>query len=329
MKFKIIDNKKKSKYTRIKFLYDKYCIDKKLDKISFIHSLKSAYYKFDALPYSSNKKTRVEILKKYFYPVFSNFEDGYDIIDIGAGSGEVYNVISELNYNFNHYYFIEPFKNMSDQFDKKDDEKVTIINDYFENLKKNNFLSSKVKVFILCGVLRTMDNIELFMNSLGEIMNKDDILFLPIEPNNEYFGKYYSLLKPLNLLIKIKDKIKSLFQNSKVNTKNNKIKMTKHTLDQSVDYLKENNIVKENFNKKILYAIVNYNNYHSWKDIDIPDDYNEGFFTLEQISKDYNFNIDFISTRIYFYGISNSDGFIMQKLFPKSGSIFSAILSKK
>ena len=329
MKYRVIDNINKPKYTRGEFLYDQYCIDRNLNKTTFIHSLKSAYYKYDAIPYSSYKKKRAEILKQYFVPVFSNLKDGYDIVDIGAGTGEVHYIIDDLKYNFNHYYFVEPFKSMSDQFDKKEDHTVTIINDYFENLEKKDFLSNKSKVFILSGVLRTMDNIDLFMKSLSKIMNKDDILFLPVEPNNEYFGRYYPFLKPLNLLIKAKEKIKSLIQNRQANISNNKIKTNKKALDQAVDYLKENCIVNESFSRLILYAVIYYNNYHLWRHVNIPDDYNDGFFTIEQLSKDYNFKIDFISTRNYFYGIFESNNKIMQRLFPKSGSTFSAVFRKK
>jgi len=328
MKFKVIDHTNKSKFTRSEYLYDKYCINKNLNKDTFIHSLKKAYYKYNAFYYGTNIVSLRDILKPYFEQMFTSLEHGYDIIDIGAGTGESFHILNDLKYKFNRYYFIEPFKSMSDQFNKQEDHRVTIINDYLENLNKDNFSLSKGKVFILCSVLRTMDNIPLFMKSLNNIMNKGDFLFLPIEPNNEYFGKYYHFLKPLDLFVRAKKKIRSKIQNLK-NKNRALIIKNSSSLDQAVDYLKSNHIVNKHFSKSILYAVVYYNNHLSWQGISIPDEYNDGFFTIEQIAKDYNFEINFISTSQYLYGISKSMDGIMQKLFPRCGSTITATLIKR
>ena len=83
---------------------------------------------------------------------------------------------------------------------------------------------------------------------------------------------------------------------------------------------------------KHLYAIVNYNNLHSWRDIDIPKETNEGFFDLRHIEKYTNSQIVKIQSRGYFYGVLSEKNFINKILsfvFPKNGSYFSVILKRK
>jgi hypothetical protein len=123
------------------------------------------------------------------------------------------------------------------------------------------------------------------------------------------------------------------------NIKNNRNKPGKlngmHPLDQSLYHLQKTGVVNDKFTIIMLYAIVYYNNYSCWRSIDIPDQYNEGFFTIDQVADRLGCEVNAFNTRTYLYGASfgvpildNYIENILKKLFPNKGATFSAAMTK-
>lgn len=313
--------------TRADYLYEHYCTDTTLTPASFIESIKTAYYKFDAAVYNIGY---AKLLQKSFSELFTTLPQGYRIVDIGAGTGETFRAVKDTGYVYDHYYFVEPFKSMSDQFIYTDADKVTIINDYFEGTKESIPDSDIPTVYILCGVLRTMDKLQLFLDNIKNRMKKGDIFFLPIEPNNVFFHKYYGLLKPLLFGKRVWNKIKRVIakffrSHEKSESKTHSV----HPLVQALKHLQDNGTVNSRFTTEILYAVVYYNNYLLWRNIPIPEKYNDGFFTIEQVAADTECEIASFDTWSYFYSLQFPLGEkLMHALFPQSGSTFSVVLRK-
>lgn len=316
-----------SALTRADYLYEKFCTDSSLSPETFIEAIKTAYYKYDAVVYNIGY---ANLLKKSFSALFDSLPKGHRIVDIGAGTGETFQAVKNTGYIYESYFFIEPFKSMSDQFHYNEADKITILNDYFEGTENTIPNTDIPTVYILCGVLRTMDKLPLFLQNIHMRMRKGDILFLPIEPNNTYFYKFYGLLKPLLFGKRVWNKIKKTVSKliHPANTSASKASSV-HPLNQALKYLQENGIVNTGFTTEILYAVVYYNNYLLWRGIPIPKKYNDGFFTIHQVAADIECEIAAFNTWSYFYSLNFPFGErIIQALFPKSGSTFSVVLRK-
>jgi hypothetical protein len=225
----------------------------------------------------------------------------------------------------------------------KNHSDVVILNDYFESETSSSAMSEdrNHKVFIMCASLRTINQMHHFLGFLKKAMQKGAVFYLGIEPNNEYFGKYYKFMMPLLLPKIIYRKLKSILlrissplkrgAGASVNSFD-----SLHTLDKSLKHLQEKKVVNDKFTRKMLYAMVYYNNYLCWRNIDIPENYNDGFFTIEQVAEALDCKISHINTRTYLYGadmgFTFGDGMIekgLHFLAPRHGSTFSATLVKK
>ena len=71
MKYKVIDNHNLPSGTRLDYLYDNFCLDKDLTLTSFIDTVKTAYFKYDAELYHPGY---LETLKKPFRKLFHNLD---------------------------------------------------------------------------------------------------------------------------------------------------------------------------------------------------------------------------------------------------------------
>ena len=321
--YKKIEKEMIDRMLRGEYIKQKFSEDNTLSTFKFIEKIKDAYYKFDADVYQSGY---LKTLRDFFTEEFKNIQNGMDIVDIGAGTGETYNLIEQIEYRFNHYYFIEPFKDMSDKFNRERDN-LTIINEYFENI--NKALSNKRrKIFILCGVLRTMESPVKFLKKFREISKKGDLLILGIEPNNRYFSIHNKLWKLRSSIISA---IKKIFYLKKYSNNFSSNKKSSN-IENAINYLKNHKIVGNKFKWKHLYAIVNYNNLHSWRDIDLPNENNEGFFDIQLIQDITHCKLVSMNTRGMFYEILDENNLIEKlttSLFPSYGSHFSAIFERK
>ena len=240
-----------------------------------------------------------------------------------------------IKFHFDKYYFIEPFSEMIEQFDDKDNKKVVLINDYFESESCITLLNKEArpKLYLMCAVLRTLNNINEFGDILKENMHTGDRLFLPVEPNNDYYGKYYKYLKPMILIKRLLVKLRSIFSINKSNS--DTVAIEKHPLSKALLNLKENKIVNDAFSRDMIYAIVYCNNYFCWKNLEIPEEYNEGFFNIVEFAKRAGCEIEKIDTETYLYGFSFGVSFLdhiiekfMNILFPNKGSTMTVVIRK-
>jgi ubiquinone/menaquinone biosynthesis C-methylase UbiE len=333
MKYKVLKSNSDHHFQRTDYLYEKYCINKSISADDFVHHVKDIYYKYDAFLYSPNyvntQKRKFINLKKTLPP------DDYAIVDIGAGTGESYKIFKTINLNFKKYYFIEPFSKMIEQFDDKDNKKVVLINDYFESEVSIDMLKKEAqpKLYLMCAVLRTLNNINEFADILKENMQKGDRLFLPVEPNNNYFGKYFKYLKPFIFAKKLLIKLTNVFSLNKSKSETSKIE--KDPLSNALQELKETKVVNDAFTRDMIYAIIYCNNYFCWKNIEVPEKYNEGFFCIEEFAKRAGCEVEKIDAENYLYGFSFGLSFldlIIEKaisiLFPNRGSTISVLIRK-
>ena len=336
MRYKVINNNTQlSRNTRADYLHQKFCVDKRLDPKAFVHKVKSAYYMYDSEVYSPNYTAT---LSNVFSDLFSelSFKALPAVIDIGAGTGQSYELVKSTNLEFDKYYFIEPFKSMIDKFNGKNDDRIFLVCDYFESSACAALLSSETrpKIFLMCASLRTLDNLPEFIDSLKKYMNVNDRLILPVEPNNEYFGVYFKLLAPLILGARIVKKFQSFFNSKRHNLQNSM--SGKSAIDMALEHLKKTSVVSADFTTGMLYAIVYYNNFYTWRKISVPDQYNEGFFTIGQVADRLGGKVSKLRTHTYLYGFSF--GFkklddvierILSKVLPRKGAVLSAVITKK
>lgn len=284
MKFTKFQKIEKCDYLRLKFLISQYSIDKNIDPSLFYNLINEAYYKFSANEYSPNYE---KILLNTYEKIFKQIPSYFDVIDIGAGTGASYRIINDINYKYNHYHFIEPSSYMVEKFNYNESQsnKLTISIGYLGNVNIPTDEQSPPRVFLLCASLRCMVDLRDFLTNLNLHMRSSDYLLLALEPNNldTWVSKIQSALDYANLAL---SKINSLLKRY---PKNHEIHLDH--LDKSLAYLKQSNVVNNNFTKEILYYIIYYQNFHLAKKLCIPEEFSEGFYTFEDVEEMTNSKI--------------------------------------
>ena len=343
MKFRELNG---SKLKRSEYLYSRYCADTSLNASLFIEKIKKTYYEFDSEHYElANRESFTAVYARMFKMAL---DSDASVVDIGAGTGDSYFLTKKTGFNFSKYYFVEPFESMINKFSDKNAPSVCIINDYFESNKLANILdkSNEQKIFLMSSVVRTLDDIDGFMGLLNNYMNHGDYLFLPVEPNNKYFGKYHrSFMSVFSLILfpeRVVRKLKALIVGrSKMGGSGEdfNIKRSKHPLALTLNKLREYQVVNNNFTEEMIYAVINYNNYYCWQNIDVPVEYNEGFFTLDYICSKLDCAVVDLSTRDHLYavrskvvfvnGIINYMSRMLRLILPGDGATMSVILRKR
>mgnify|MGYP000114691988 CR=1 FL=1 len=325
-----------NKKRRLDYLYESYASNKSNVSVNKFHDLINKYY----YKYAAEVYTFPWNLTRYYEDIFKNLEPGCDIIDIGAGTGFSYKLIKDIGYNYNKYWFIEPSKDMSNKLEVKDD-RLQIENSYIEDCWEKIRHSKTKKIFIMNATLHHIIDLESFGKSLRDNMNEDDIFFLPYEPNNQ------SYLTPLNLFYSCMGFIKEPIKKIKITIRqtsafkfiykylSKSYTASNDNLSKSLQDLIDSDVVKDGFTKEMIYAITDYGVYRNWKAIDIPPEYNEGFYLRSNISKILGLEIVYLKTYSYlhkdgykFYRKRNIiDGFL-RNICAKSGA-FLCIAFKK
>ncbi len=282
---------------RMDYLYENFVFDKsEISIIQFINLINNYYYKYAGSLYALNAN-----LKPFYVEFLSSLEPGFDIVDIGGGTGFTYNVIKEIGYSYNRYYFVEPSTYMRDRLNVED-AKLTIISDYIENCWGRLKSSGSKKIYIMNAALHHIIYLEQFAEGLRNAMNNDDIFFIPYEPNNGY--QYSMVAIVYNAIKAVKNPriiarwvlrnlgLFDLFRKCKPRHSSNE---TKH-LTMTLNDLIKDRIVLPEFNEQMIYAITDYGVFDNWKAIRIPDDYNEGFYTLENLDKILGLHVVYLRT---------------------------------
>jgi len=326
-----------NKNRRLDYLYDCYACDKENTSVEKFHDLVNNYY----YKYAADLYTFPWDLTQYYHEIFKNLAPGCDVIDIGAGTGFSYKLIRDIGYEYNKYWFVEPSKDMSDRLDV-DDPKLQIENGYIESCWDKLSFSNNKKIFIMNATLHHIIDLESFGAALRSNMNENDIFFLPYEPNNGYhltlLGRFY---KCVGFIAQPISSIKTIIRQSfffkyykKYVAKPNSNIPDDH-LSKSLQDLIDDNIVKDGFTREMIYATTDYGVYDNWKGIKMPNEFNEGFYTLDNISKLLGLEIVYLKTYSYLhdedYGFFKKrnmlDGFLRNN-FNKSGAFLCIALKK-
>lgn len=319
---------------RLDYLYENYVIDKQnVSIIQFVDLINKYYYKHAADLYTFSWD-----LTELYADVLNEVGPGYDIVDIGAGTGFSYNLIRSIGYDYSNYYYVEPSKVMSDRL-KNDDSKLVILNNYIEDCWIKLKINKRKKIFIMNSAFHHIIDLNKFSDELRNAMGEDDLFFIPYEPNNGYNNSVLALLyrlidtlvSPKNTilyvvrklgisktLLKLKSVIRKVLGKSDLNVPSH--------LSLSINDLVNENIVSSSFTEEMLYAVVDYGVFDNWKKIKIPDDYNEGFFTFNNIDKILKMQVVYSKTYTFQYG-ANFKMYKFRQLidkkirrfFPKSG----------
>ena len=319
---------------RLDYLYDNYVIDKQnVSIIQFVDLINKYYYKYAADLYTFSWD-----LREYYTDVLNEVGPGYDIVDIGAGTGFSYDLIRSIGYDYSNYYYIEPSKEMSDRL-KNDDSKLIILNNYIEDCWGKLKINKRKKIFIMNSAFHHIIDLNKFSDELRNAMGEDDIFFIPYEPNNGYNSSLVTLLyRLINTVVNPKNTIlyvarqlgilKTLLRLKSVTRKVlGRSDLNKpYYLSHSIKDLVNKNIVSSSFTEEMVYAIIDYGVFDNWKKIKMPDEYNEGFFTINNIDKILKMQVVYLKTYTFQYG-PNFKMYKFRQLidkkirrfFPKSG----------
>lgn len=317
---------------RIDYVYDNYCSDKTITINDFIIQVNKAYYMYAAGEYKITANDKIINNYKDF---FKNIPSGYDIFDIGGGTGFPYFCIKDdINYKYNQYHIIEPSKYMTKDLPSSDDKLIILNKDVsscWETLEKNT-----KKIILMNATLHHIIYLDTFFEKIRSVMNDEDYFFFAQEPNN---GWYNSILFWVDSVIEVKKTTRRLLVNlcEKLGLKSYlKTKFTKKNttnikptgLEASLQELRKQNIVNTSFTKDLIYAITDYGVFTNWRYISIPDEYNEGFYESSFISKSLGMNPFYINTHRpllipYTKGVRGMLSKILQKMFPEKCYMFS------
>ena len=319
---------------RLDYIYNKFCADKSISTIEFATKINEAYYRFAAPLYSPGYEST---LKSAFVNLFKSIPAGRDIVDVGAGTGSSFRLIQDVEYLYNDYYFIEPSRFMLDRFVPNASQKSKgTLKIFCTNLESVPLMGDRPRIFILAAVLRAIVNLDDFLKDLRKKMRPGDILFLPVEPNNESFMRNSittiaswlhtrTIGFALRVITGLRRRLKLINQNH--------INESTH-LERSLKLLIETGVVLSDFTQRHLYAIVYYHNFEWWRQIDIPADSDEGFFTPEGVANALGASLVYFEAFNFFQDRPSTQvgKWIELKIkatYPRHGSYFTAAFIKR
>ena len=320
--------------TRLDYVYENYAIDKEnVSTMQFVDLINKYYYKHAAALY-----TFPWDLRAFYTDVLNEAGPGYDIVDIGAGTGFSYDLIRSIGYDYSNYYYVEPSKVMSDRL-KNDDSKLIILNNYIEECWEQLRKKKGKKIFIMNSAFHHIIDLNKFSDELRSAMGEDDLFFIPYEPNNGYNNSVLAILyrfmdtlvNPKNIILYAARKLgilKTLLKLKSVIRKvlgRRDLNVPSH-LAMTLSDLVNENIVSRSFTEAMVYAIVDYGVFDNWKKINMPSEYNEGFFTHNNIDEIVKMQVVYSKTYTFQY-MPTFESYKFRQLldnkmrifFPKSG----------
>ncbi|MBS1963145.1 MAG: methyltransferase domain-containing protein [Bdellovibrionales bacterium] len=317
--------KSKSLKMRIEFLFEKYSLEKSKGIDAFISAVNSAYYKFAASLYEDHQDNLDPIYQSFF----SQLEPGYALVDIGGGTGHTYRVVERLGYQYSHYYFIEPAREMSDRLGVQS-ERLTVINEFIEQCWQ--MLSKKTdvpRVFIVSACLHHIIYLDAFLTNLKAAMGPRDVFLIAHEPNSAYHRTLVALIRKIYLF-----SLKNAFLNAARALKYFLIRKPRQAPDlgqhlrSAREELVRNQIVSPEFSETMVYAVTDYQVELNWKDISVPSLYRkDGYLTIERVAEKFLSDPFFLKTYRHLTYLPKTKidlivDSLLRLLFPKGGYFF-------
>lgn len=328
--------KTNKKFNRIDWVYAEYANSSEISLTEFINAVNKAYYSNSVNLYTSRyvKDIHQEYLRMFDHLDINNTHEKKYIVDIGGGAGFEFDLIKKSLVEFSHFKFIEPSTDMLNLFMKSIDLKIetniSFHNGHFSEII-NEIKKESNKLLIINSALHHVIKIEKMLNDIKSSMIKGDIFILGHEPNNDYSSFMMFLqnfLKTISTNVLLK-KFTKLFNDS-TNDSNRWDLINMELLEQRYTIKKMQPLLI----RRIIDYGVGYKK--DWNKLNIPDEFNEGFWNINDIS-DYlgvDYQIKYYKTYRHF-GDSRGNMFlgkmneIFSQIFTNFGTNFIAVWEKK
>lgn len=319
---------------RINWIYSEYADMNLFNLEEFLSSVNESYYSNSANMYSS--RFIKDIYAEYqnlFNRLDININDRY-IVDIGGGTGFEYDLFKHFSINFKHFKYIEPSIDMisifKDRIGNDIDKNLSFYNGYFSEVA-SQIGKEQNKLLVLNSALHHVVWLEPMLDDIKSSMNSGDIFILGHEPNNSYSKLFLFIQKLAKVLLTsvIFKKIFSTFKTSNVDS-DRWDAINKDLINKKVIVKKMSPLLI----RRIIDYGVGYKN--DWKKLSIPDKYNEGFWTIDDLSSYLGSDFKLLHMNTYRHlGDPNGNlvleflNNIFSAIFKKSGSNFIAVWEKK
>ena len=321
-------------FKRIDWIYSEYANLNNTCLHEFLSAVNTAYYSNSANLYSSRfvKDIQAEY-KKLFDCIYSDLNGRY-VVDIGAGTGFEYDLLKGLSIEFSHFKYVEPSRSMIDIFmdrvGENLDEGISFHNGYFSDIV-DQISEQNNKLLVLNSTLHHFIWIEPILDDLKSSMHSGDIFILGHEPNNSYSRVFLLLQKACKVFFasNLLRKIPGFSKISRVDSDRWK------SINQD---LIEKNIIVQEMSPLLIRRIIDYGvGYkNDWKKLGVPDKFNEGFWTIDDLSDYLGPDFKLLHFNTYRHlGDSNGNlilelfNNILRRMLKTSGSNFIAAWEKK
>ena len=272
-----------SQKKRIDWIFEQYSDPVLLTVEDFVERVNVCYYKYSVDLYQDRY---VEDIEQQYMVIFNKLnlavKPDLVVVDIGGGAGFEFEQFLKKNISYNKYYFIEPDAEMVAKFSDKFDiaqTRVKVCKGQFTDFAQE-IAEEKNKLIIMNSCFHHLIWVGKFLSLIKTSMQKGDIFLICHEPVNNYSK---SPLMLFNYLIRF-------FVTDIVPRKlgvwhSERSKKNRSRWDKINEELLETKVLRKRVSPLIIRRIIDYgaNNKGDWKLLNIPKEYDEGYWTPADI----------------------------------------------
>lgn len=319
---------------RINWIYSEYANSNTSNLEEFLSAVNTAYYSNSANLYSSRFVKDIYIEYKSLFDSINVNLNGRYVVDIGAGTGFEYDLFKCFSLEFSHFKYIEPSQDMinifTDRVGPDIDEDISFFNGYFSEIA-DQISEEKNKLLVLNSALHHVVWLEPVLDDIKKSMNSGDVFILGHEPNNSY-SRTFLFIQKLTKAFLTSAIFKKIPNISKMPSADS---VRWESINQD---LVDKKIIVKKMSPLLIRRIIDYGvGYkNDWKKLGIPNKFNEGFWTIDDLSGYLGPDFKLLHFNTYRHlGDSNGNvvlGFfnnILRALFKTSGSNFIAAWEKQ
>jgi len=310
---------------RIDWFFESYRGNNVSDKSEFVRRVNEAYYRHAASLYHERFVADIEQqYQRMCHTLKLRERDDLNIVDIGGGTGFEYQQLLRNNVDWQSFHFIEPHQEMIDEFiaeTHQSDRPVTVVKGTFDDFY-DQACTLKTKLLVMNSCLHHVIEVESLTNKLRNCMHVGDLCMFCHEPNTRYT---WSPLMYLSNLLQLMSPI--------VLARRLGWQLTSATRANSAVWKSVNNdliasgIISKPMKPLAIRRTIDYwvGVKGDWRSLGIPAEYNEGFWTPEDILKLFgpDFNLVYLQTYRHLGGnISRTIERQLERIAPTSGSVF-------
>jgi|GEM_PF-6024600 len=268
---------------RIDWIFEQYSDPNLLTIEDFVEQVNVCYYKYSVDLYQDRY---VEDIEEQYRGVFNklNLADDHDlvIVDIGGGAGFEFEQISKNNISYKKYYYIEPDSAMVEKFSDRHEigrERVNVCHGQFADFAKV-IAEENNKLIIINSCFHHLIWVGEFLDLIKTSTEEGDLLLICHEPVNNYSK---SPMIYLNYFLRfcftdIVPRKLCIWHSARA-------KKNRNRWTQINEELIATKIFRRRVSPLMIRRIIDYgaNNKGDWKLLKIPREYDEGFWTPEDI----------------------------------------------